>query len=120
MWLFGYNSKMNFSLNINPADQWANCLQTALSLAQTICDNGHTVTTVLFYGQAIKVLQNQQTLLRWQQWQRQSNAQLLLCSTLVEANDLMDLANQTEGFTVTSLGSWVKAMEHADKTVELC
>lgn len=110
---------MKFCLMINSSEQWYTAVEQAFCLAETMTSKGHVVNAVLFYGQAIKVIQASEQLKLWQQWQRNTGTPLLLCSTLLENNQLSALAVQTDCFEVVNLGSWVQAIETAEKTVEL-
>ena len=110
---------MKFCLLINPSDPWRESLQNAMSLAESMISNGHLINAVLFYGRAIEIIKYPAQLKVWQHWQRSTKTPLLFCSTLLENNQLSAYANQAKGFEVVSLGSWVQAVETADKTVEL-
>ncbi len=110
---------MKFCLLINATDRWLESVQHALSLAQTITDTGHVINTVFFYGQAIKVIKNPELTKQWQHWQQNTQTKLQLCSTLIGNQQLNSLASQIDGFESVSLGSWIQAVETADKTVEL-
>lgn len=110
---------MKFCLMINASARWRESIQYALSLATRISASGHVINTVFFYGCAVKVIQSPEHLKQWQHWQRSTQTTLQLCSTLTEEHQLSSLASQIEGFEVVSLGSWVQAVEAADKTVEL-
>ncbi len=114
-----YNTAMKFCLVANPSDQWQVSIDHVLSLAESMTSGGHEVNAVLFFGQAIKVIQSPAHLSRWQHWQRNTQTPLMLCSTLLENDQLSVAAKQIECFEVVSLGSWVQAVDAADKTVEL-
>lgn len=111
---------MKFCLMINPSKQWRASIQHALDLVKTMTTAGHTVNTVFFYGQAIKIIEYPTQLKLWQQWGCETNTPLLLCSALLENHNLLTLSQQTKGFEAVSMGRWVQAVEQADKTVELC
>lgn len=114
-----YNGVMKFCLVVNPSKQWRESIECVLSLAESMIASGHEINAVLFFGQAIKVIQSPTHLRRWQHWQRSTQTPLLLCTTLLESDRLSTAAKQTDCFEVVSLGSWVQAVEQADKTVEL-
>jgi len=113
------NITMKFSLMINASDQWQESIKYAFSLAQSICANGHEINTVFFYGQAVGIIQNPELIEQWQQWQKHNQSKLQLCSTLIDNQQLNSLAAQVDGFEVVSLGSWIQAVETADKSLEL-
>ena len=110
---------MKFCLMINASDQWRESIQYGHALAESISAAGHVINTVFFYGQAIKVVQSPELLKQWRLWQRSTQTPLMLCSALIENEQLTSVAKQAEGFEVVSLGSWVQAVEAADKTLEL-
>ena len=110
---------MKFCLFINATDKWPESVQHALSLAHSITANNHTINTVFFYGDAVKVIENEELVKQWQLWQQNTQTKLQLCSTFVETHLLTSSTQQIKGFEVVSLGSWMQAVETADKMVEL-
>ncbi len=117
--ILSQNITMKFCLMINASNQWHDSIQRALSLAQCMVKNGHVINTVFFYGQASQVIQSKTMVEQWLKWQKNTQTKLQLCSTLIEERGLKSIASSTSGFEVVSLGSWIQAVEDADRVVEL-
>ena len=111
---------MNFSIMINANQNWQHSLSQALSVVRLMDQRGHVVSAVFFYGQAINVLKHPELLSAWQSWQAQSQANLMMCRTLLDhQSDALAIAERTPGFTPVGMASWISAMESSDKTLEL-
>mgnify|MGYP000005761901 FL=1 len=112
---------MNFSILINANQNWQHSLSQALSVVQLMNQQGHGVSAVFFYGQAINVLKHPELLSAWQDWQSQTQAKLMMCRTLLEDQaEALATAEQTPGFTPVGMASWLSALESSEKTLELC
>lgn len=109
---------MNFCLLINADEHWPITLQQALPLAQAMITDGHRVNAVFLYGEAVKMIEQADLVSAWQQWQTESGARLLLCSTQL-AHWRIDAIEQPTGFEVVGMAALTQAMEQADRTVEL-
>ncbi len=109
---------MKFCLLINASTQWFASHQNALPLVRAMCDAGHEIHAVFMYGEAVRVIENNELLKAWQQCHEDHQIPLLLCSTQL-ANLDIEPATEIYGFEVAGLASLTQAMEAADRTLEL-
>lgn len=109
---------MKFNILINATENWSDSCDQAFGMCQTIIDEGHEIGLVFFYGQSVNIISTENSLIQWQNWQQSNAVPLCLCSSMLENENLLNVAEKTSHFKIVGLASWVNSLNKVDKYIE--
>ncbi|MBL4661082.1 MAG: DsrE family protein [Alcanivoracaceae bacterium] len=105
---------MKYSIFIHPKSENSSANYHAINFVKSVLNKNHQITSVFFYGLAVKYAFFYDS--EWEKIAKQ-HVSLIACSTIAESYQLKD-SQVVCYFRLHGLGQWMESMLDSDKRIE--